>query len=101
MVQRVLFPEMEQGLLFVGVELAPTQESTFTKFGPQEAALCPGEWIAICDCCLFKARTPASGMQEATSIALQRHNRTNGIHCNRNHICRSPKIVVGRVPDKE
>jgi predicted phage tail protein len=75
----------------------------FTLFTTKEAERCPGEWIAICKDreCGFHTCTPASGIEEAKRIALDRHHKQRGYRPARaKYICVNPQIVVGRVPDE-
>lgn len=67
------------------------QKIVLTLFTTKEAEQCPGNWIAICkNGCGFYTHMSASGVNEAKSIAFNRHPIK----------CANPKIVVGRVPDE-
>ncbi|KKQ77978.1 MAG: hypothetical protein A3A96_04380 [Candidatus Zambryskibacteria bacterium RIFCSPLOWO2_01_FULL_39_39] len=77
---------------------------SLTPFTSKEAEYCPGNWIAICgnQGCDFSTRTfPASGIEEAKKIALERHSRTsNPNDFQHSRHCYAPKIIAGRVPDE-
>jgi len=81
-----------------------THVSTPTLFTKKEAEHCPGNWIAICEnegCSFSTRRIPASGIEEAKKVALERHSRTsNPNNFEHSRYCSAPEIVVGRVPDE-